>query len=685
MGRIANLIIVVALYTLGCGNGSQSRTLVRGEADRQGAILVKDAKLPVDFQIEPRNLIISPPHNTLLKNQWVKAVTTDGKRPAASQADFTYQWNDHRFQEVNAFFVASEVATYFRPLMEDLQLPMPKDLKIQLSDLPFPSNSYSCFDNTMALSTGSNPPISASVVAHEYGHALHGQAGGCESLQDFDGIVISESYADFFSVAYTNDYEVGGYRYFELSNDLSKRARFPQDQITIAEYLHKLSNPNLDVWQAYPNGFKPVIDGLKSIVQRKGYILEPHVSGKILTTTLLEIARRTNFKIASKLVLQGLALAPSQTSYLDSMNALLKADRAIFKGQYRDDIEHSFKDSGIFVSTLVTVLDNDFDFNHQAFSNNRWVNTKERSDGQDNDGNGYIDDIHGYDLESKTGDTTKIGDDCGHGTMIADIIGNSSNQIRLNGVRFSFDFFKRFFTTERQKAAQDLEDGVGVALGHGARVLNFSGGMSSAECRELAANLFTNLEEEQRDLLCLKTMSTWTQMFQNLVTRHKEVLFVFAAGNRGVDNDNSPTYPCNIEAPNVLCVGNIKDPTEAGEVQLKDSNWGEKSVDLAAVGYTPKAACGGTQSDYGSVGKSSAATAYVTRAAANALTVNYTLSAPEIKMLITKTVSKYSALATKLQTGGVLDSERVSRAAALTVPLGNNIDAVLEKVIGEGD
>lgn len=169
-------------------------------------------------------------------------------------------------------------------------------------------------------------------------------------------------------------------------------------------------------------------------------------------------------------------------------------------------------------SVMVAVIDTGVDYTHEDLKDNIWVNTKEiPGNGIDDDGNGYIDDVYGVDLE--TGRDSGM-DDNGHGTHVAGIIAASNNHIGVVGLAYNVKLMpikagmaSGFFTQSQ------IAKGILYAYNNGADVINMSFGGSASTIAVQDA----------------------------LETAYTRCVLVAAAGNDAMPNEGrpitAPTYP----------------------------------------------------------------------------------------------------------------------------------------------
>ncbi len=202
---------------------------------------------------------------------------------------------------------------------------------------------------------------------------------------------------------------------------------------------------------------------------------------------------------------------------------------------------------------LVGVIDTGIDYNHPDLANNAWTNPGEvPGNGVDDDANGFVDDVHGYDFVNNDGDPF---DDNGHGTHVSGTIAaEGNNNLGVVGVNW------------RAKIA-------------GIKFLNASGSGSTSDA-VLAVNYAVTIG-------CRLTSNSWggggfSQALLDAINAAGAAgqLFVAAAGNSGQNTDVTPSYPASYNTPFIISVA----ATDHNDNLASFSNYGATSVDLAAPG-----------------------------------------------------------------------------------------------------
>ena len=146
-----------------------------------------------------------------------------------------------------------------------------------------------------------------------------------------------------------------------------------------------------------------------------------------------------------------------------------------------DKAWQSLKDEGLpsggSKDIVVAVLDTGVDIQHADLKPNIWKNYQEVPyDGVDNDNNGYVDDINGYNFFSQY-DKTNVTDLNGHGTHVAGIIAADNNQIGLTGLAYNVKVMPIVVAGPNGRIdASAVTQGVEYAIRNGADVINMSFG-----------------------------------------------------------------------------------------------------------------------------------------------------------------------------------------------------------------
>ncbi len=272
--------------------------------------------------------------------------------------------------------------------------------------------------------------------------------------------------------------------------------------------------------------------------------------------------------------------------------------------------------------TIVAVIDTGVDYNHQDLAANMWRNAGEISgDGIDNDGNGYIDDIYGYDFANNDADPM---DDNGHGTHVSGTIGAvGNNGIGTTGVNWNTRIMAlKFLAADGSGSTSSAISALNYAVRMGANLSNNSwgGGGSSSLLSQAISN-----------------------------ARNAGHIFVAAAGNSGLNNDATPNYPSNYDYDNVVAVA----ATDNKDVLASFSNYGATTVDIAAPGVGILSTL--PNNSYGTYSGTSMATPHVSGAISLIWDQNPTFTYQQVIAKLYSSVDKISGLTGKVATGGRLN------------------------------
>ena len=268
------------------------------------------------------------------------------------------------------------------------------------------------------------------------------------------------------------------------------------------------------------------------------------------------------------------------------------------------------------------MIDTGIDYNHEDLINNIWRNPREiPDDGIDNDGNGFVDDVMGWDFSNND---NRPWDDQGHGSHTAGTVGAvGGNGIGISGVAPRVSLMPlKFLSQDGTGSTENAIRAINYGVAAGAQILSNSWGGDE-----------------------------YSQALEEAITAaaEKNVLFLAAAGNDTSDNDVTPMYPASYRLPNVISVA-ASDRTE----QLADfSNFGAQSVDLVAPGDFIFSTVPGNNYSY--MSGTSMACPLVAGAAALLKAFKPSLSAQQLKSALFRSVDRFAAYEGKVASGGRLN------------------------------
>lgn len=272
---------------------------------------------------------------------------------------------------------------------------------------------------------------------------------------------------------------------------------------------------------------------------------------------------------------------------------------------------------------VVAVIDTGVDFNHADLKDNLWTNEAEANGkaGVDDDGNGVIDDIHGFNAIDGTGNAL---DDHGHGSHCSGTIGAKGDDGKgIVGVNWNTRIMAvKFLDANGSGSLENAIKAIDYATKMGAKVMSNSWGGGG-----------------------------FSQTLLDAIKRADAAgaLFVAAAGNESNNNDSSASYPASYDIQNIISVAAVNNTGAKADF----SNYGKRTVHIGAPGVNIYSSTGGA---YDSWSGTSMATPHVSGVAALVWSHEPALTVTQLKERLLLTARPVTGLKGKTKMGGMINA-----------------------------
>lgn len=273
---------------------------------------------------------------------------------------------------------------------------------------------------------------------------------------------------------------------------------------------------------------------------------------------------------------------------------------------------------------VIALIDTGVDYSHEDLQDAIWVNEGEiPGNGIDDDGNGYVDDVYGWNFY-RNNNRVYTGSEDSHGTHGAGtMLAASGNGVGIAGIvpggHVKVMVLKALGGSEGEGSTAAIIQAIRYAEANGASICNLS------------------LGSDQDDRALYRAIAS------------SNMLFVAAAGNDGTDTDRVPSYPASYDLDNIISVANLN---YDGTLH-SSSSYGVKSVDLAAPGSYILSTTPGNGYSY--MTGTSMATPMVTAAAAMVYSQYQNISLADVKEILLSAAKPLDSLNGAVATGGMLD------------------------------
>lgn len=277
---------------------------------------------------------------------------------------------------------------------------------------------------------------------------------------------------------------------------------------------------------------------------------------------------------------------------------------------------------------VAAVVDTGVDYTHPDLADNIWINKQEVLNGRDDDGNGYIDDTHGWNFTANNNDPRSTAKSP-HGSHVAGLIGaRGNNHLGVVGVAPKVKLMAlKFMDDSGAGITSNAVKAIDYAIQKNVFLINNSWGSNR-----------------------------YSRTLSDAITRAAKagILFFAAAGNGnkglGYNIDTTPWYPASYPQWNVFSVA----ATTSADKLTDFSNFSKTKVDVAAPGYAMYSTISGTA--YQMMSGTSMATPVVSGLAVLVKAANPNLDPAQILNIIRESSARVPALHDKVRSGGRVDS-----------------------------
>jgi subtilisin family serine protease len=287
---------------------------------------------------------------------------------------------------------------------------------------------------------------------------------------------------------------------------------------------------------------------------------------------------------------------------------------------------------------LIAVIDSGVDYTHEDLAANIWTNPGEiEGNGIDDDSNGFVDDVRGWDFVNNDNDPF---DDFGHGTHVSGTIGAvGNNGIGISGVDWNVKIIPIKFINSN------------------------NAGTLSAALNSIVYATLMNVS-----IMSNSWVGGFSQSLKDTISvaNDEGILFIAAAGNSNTNNDVTPVYPAGYDVPNVISVA----ATDGWDAKASFSSYGVATVHLGAPGVyiystVPKGNCSYcSSSGYTYLSGTSMATPHVSGVAGLIKAQFPELTSNEIKAKLLGGVDLISSMQGITITGGRLNAYKALQSNA---------------------